>query len=274
MKIRKGGNIVKFCVYTDEISGDINRAIELGTEKKINHFGLRTVYGKRFPFYDEEDSSIIFSPKKKFNISIDIIVPGIYRNSIDQTPWEQLKQIGYPEIFNFAEKFDCKQLLVYGGPMYATDTEYRYLVDNIKKFSHRLESRNCHILLGQSVTSYCNSLELLKKVQKDLDISNLGLSWDPCKAFCDGVLDINKDINKLILHLRNVRITDVVKSDTNEWEYVPIGTGLMDWQKIFTTLKLNGYKGLLTLETHCLNQENAFLSSMTALEQMNIVKNN
>ncbi|NLJ96451.1 MAG: sugar phosphate isomerase/epimerase [Clostridiales bacterium] len=253
---------MKLCAITDEISRDFEKAIQIGLENGIQAFELRTIYGKRFPFYDEDDIGTLINLREKYQFQISAIVLGVYKIGLEQTPWDDLKQFGYSKIFKLAEKLECPNFIVFASEQNLNENEYRIMIDNIKKFTVRAVNNGFSVLLENSANSYCKSSKKLLEVLNEVSVPGLFIDWNPCNSFCCDSLNIRNDYTRLQPHLKNIHLKDAKTLSNGDKEFVPLNEGEINLNRIFSLLKENGYSQNITIETNCTDSETAFIKSV------------
>ena len=84
------------------------------------------------------------------------------------------------------------------------------------------------------------------------DSPNLKLIWDPGNAYAAGEKtpfpDGYEKIKKKIIH---IHVKDAVFNEQGERIWMPIGQGAVDYKGHLEALYLEGYHGVIALETHC-----------------------
>lgn len=256
------------CAVTDEISKDLVTALNMGLEYGLNRFELRTVNSNRFPFYSEENIETLLKYKNEKGVIYTSISPGLFKISTDNTPWGRLKRTGYTDICNLTERLGAKKLIVFSGKKGIKDEDYQAVVEKMVKLCKQAKKYGIMVCLENSPNSCCVSAEDMIKTIKDINMDNFRLNWDPGNSQTGGCLDIDRDFELLMPYIENVHIKDVIRKEDGGKYYLPIGEGSVDYEKILTLLNNAGYKGALTIETHCDPPEAAFVKSIKYLNNI------
>jgi L-ribulose-5-phosphate 3-epimerase len=94
----------------------------------------------------------------------------------------------------------------------------------------------------------------------------LRLLWDPCSGLRSGEPDVLAAYPQIRHCLAHVHAKDLRfdPSSKRGHVYVPIGQGQVDWRSILTRLKVDGYQGVICIETHHLGPDGSKESAAIA----------
>jgi len=106
---------MKIGFVSDEISPNIEIAINKCIEWGIDNLELRNLLSGRLPYVDKEEKEKLFKLVKDFNISISAISPGIFRyeyQDIEKLKYDFEKTL--PDTIRLCEKLNCKKIIIFG----------------------------------------------------------------------------------------------------------------------------------------------------------------
>ncbi|UCH33514.1 MAG: sugar phosphate isomerase/epimerase [Armatimonadota bacterium] len=86
---------------------------------------------------------------------------------------------------------------------------------------------------------------------EDLGSPSLRVAWDPGNAFFSGEVPYPDGYDHIRPYVAHVHVKDAaVEPDTGKARWVVMGTGEIDWPRQFRALIEGGYEGAVSLETH------------------------
>ena len=260
--------MIRITAFTDEISPYLDQAFRIGMEQGIEHFQFRTVYGRRFPLLEADDFTMLLRLHTKLSIHFDAVSLAAWRTGTDQTPWDQLKQIGYPSIFKTMLKMDCKICTVFAAPCFSRDTERLLNIENLRRFTAAASKKGISVRLVNSPATFCNTPEQMLSILRAVGQGNLSLCWDANSMRLGDYQDIAKAYQELAPYITDIRLTDTVELPDGNNKFVPLGEGSFRTRELITLLRNSSYDGRLTLDLHCLNEEESFKKSIQVLNDL------
>jgi sugar phosphate isomerase/epimerase len=148
----------------------------------------------------------------------------------EEENWKIYEEV-FPDIIKFAEKHNVK-IIIENCPMVGWQRE-------------------------KTIGNLAYSPENWEKMFKIIPSKNFGLNLDPSHLYWLGIdyIQVIKDFKERIFHA-HAKDTEIFKDKLMKnsilgrgwWRYRMPGLGEIDWKKFITTLKDNGYDGVLSIE--------------------------
>lgn len=263
-------------VITDEISGNLADALRVCYECAIDTIELRTVDGTHLVFHDRRSLEKIRALLEESQVRVQAIASPFLKcplweaGSRDMArEWALLQRsleiahlLGAPLVrtFSFLRTPDCDPMM-----------ERATVLETLAEAVQRTEASGKILALENEHTCTVATAEeagwLLDQIQSDA----FGLIWDPGNEAMLG-LEAGQGYRyvrgKRLLHLH---IKDVHRSPQGN-RFVKLGTGCIDYRRLFQALAADGYEGMLSLETHYQHpeggREQATRESLAALRSL------
>lgn len=126
------------------------------------------------------------------------------------------------------------------------DPDYRKIAARIREIAEIFATRN----IGVALETGQETAHALRGFLENLGCNNLGVNFDPANMVLYGSGDPIKALTILDPWLEQIHIKDAkATTQPGTWgEEVVVGTGDVNWQEFFTTLKTLGYSGYYCIE--------------------------
>lgn len=82
---------------------------------------------------------------------------------------------------------------------------------------------------------------------QDIGRDNVLLNYDPGNAILYGGVDAHEDIDAALPHTGHIHIKDKI-GGAGVWNFPAVGTGEIDWNRIFDSINKSSYQGPLSVE--------------------------
>lgn len=97
----------------------------------------------------------------------------------------------------------------------------------------------------------------------------LRVVWDPGNAFFAGeVPPYPTGYDAVRPYIAHVHVKDARRNSSGEDQFVVVGEGAIDYRNQFAALKADGYRGFVSLETHCQPGEEASRRCLAAMNSI------
>ncbi len=255
------------CV-TDEISMDFEEAIRVGTGEGVFHYELRTIAGYRFPDYPPEIINLVKKYKDRYSLNYSAVSPGIFKRALSQLKPDNTIDCQESKIFHLAHLFEVERIIIFAYTDCKTEDGYQRMIEDIRQFVKKAKKEELTVSLENSPSTCCRSHEDLLEIVKDVGENDLHINWDPANSMPGGYGDHKSLYQNIIRYMDNMHIKDVIIEADSNIKYVPIGEGIIDYKAHIKELKRHGYKGCLTVETHCKPALDAFIKSVSHLKKL------
>ncbi|PYV32772.1 MAG: sugar phosphate isomerase [Acidobacteria bacterium] len=274
--------LFKLGIITDEISQNVEQALDFISSYKLSFCELRELWGKNIMNAPEErlerakaliakhrlQVSDIGSPVFKYNL------PGMparpeKRDTFHATFTDSDTQRLLEESFRLAKFFSTDKVRIFSY-WRVDDPEKAYpaVRDRLAKAAE-LAATN-HIILVLENEHECNigTGKELGRILRDINSPALKGNWDPGNAAMLHEVPYPDGYNEVQGLAAHVHVKDVRKNaKTGKLEWAPIGGGFIDWRGQLKRLRADGYDGTMSLETHYRRSDgNAMESTRESLQ--------
>ena len=267
---------MKLSVVTDEVSNDLETAIELISDWGLNYVELRGIGTQRVGQLDSFGQDQLFKTVKQSGIKVVALSPGVFKISLPQSfselagllswhartefyEYERQKELVerhltelLPNTIALAEKLDLQRILVFGfiKPV-GTKAEYPpAVVDYLGQAAKLAEKAGVVLALENEHVCWADTALNTKKVIEQVGSPALRLNWDPANAYIANEMPFPHGYQLIKDLVAHVHFKDVVTNPVTGEKRCAVD-GEIDWNGQLKALQNDGYQGFLSIETHC-----------------------
>lgn len=239
---------MKLSIFTDEISPDPVRALELAARWRVPFVEVRGLPGGRFPRPQDPELREFQQRAKDAGLGISGVSPGFSKGPVDDPEVEHILTAGLPRACEWARELGTNLISCFGfqrssnAPMPAAVTE------RLAQMAEVAAGYQCRLVLeNEAVCWGATGLEAAG-IARAVNADNFALLWDPgnsAKAGSDCPFpDEYTQLRDLVdhVHLKNYA------PESGDWSLME--SGLVDWPGQFRALAREQYSGFLVIETH------------------------
>ena len=255
-------------VINDEITQDFEKACSI----TANDFGLqwielRGMWNKNITELNEKEIEDARKLLKQYKLQVTDIAsplfktdwPGAPRSDksekrdqfhadFDASAQDKLLE----HCISLAKAFDTNRVRCFDFWRLTDQAPYREAINaKLKQAAERCERDGIVLLLENEMSCNTATGEEAAAVLKAIPNKNFMLNWDPgnaaalfSKPFPNGWELLPKE------RIGHCHCKDVVYKSGNEYDWAPVGSGVVDWVGQLEALKKSGYHYGLSLETH------------------------
>lgn len=268
---------MRMSVVTDEVSSDLETALELMKEWGAEGVELRGIGESRFPQVSSTWRLRVPELLREAGMPLAAISPGLFKLATPVTQsagskilrWEDatvseriamterlatshLEEL-LPATIAAASELGCRLIVCFSfeNPNWANDSNQRapeIVIDILRDAAKKVRDAGMnlaveveHVCWGSTATS---TLGIVERV----DDPALGINWDPANAFVAGE-DLPFPVGWAMVreHVRHVHYKQARRTpDGRRFD----GTGEIDWVGQIAALSANGYDGWISVESH------------------------
>ena len=260
-------------IVTDEISADLETAIELGTEWGISHFELRGYGTQRVPLYTDYQKQRIKELLEEYPVKISAISPGLFKipyvegkrerfpvSPIDASLYQRWRDgqslIKYhlgellPASIEFAREVGAKTIVIFsfargGSPADRAPDEVLACLHSAALLA---SAAGIQIAIevedGFWADSGCHTAQIVQAVNQPA----LGVNWDPGNAIQSGERPYPEGYAYVHSFVRHVHFKDAMHSPERGFQYCV--EGMIDWSGQIKALAADDYDGWISVEPH------------------------
>ena len=260
-------SIFKLSVINDEITQDFGRACEVAAQEfGLQFIEIRGMWGKNIMRLDAKEIDEARKILEKYKLRVSSIASPIFKVDWPGAPTSKFspKRDQFGADFTFEQQdellargfellrvFQVDHIRIFDFWRLEEQKPYRAAIDDkLREAAKNAEKRGVILLLENEPACNTATGEEAGRTLGAVRSPNLMLNWDAGNAASRGEIAYPDGYS----HLPRNRIgyahcKDVVhKGDKYEW--MKMGGGIIDWVGQYRALKQDGYRGVVSLETH------------------------
>jgi len=248
--------MIKLGVFSDEVSQELRKAIEVAKEFNLSGLEIRSVWNKPPNSLDDEDSYKIRSAMEQAGLECYSIASPFFKCALDsQEEYEQHLEI-LRRCIRLARALgtnNVRGFTFWRKPSPTFEEARDTIVRKLREAASIVEDAGAYLCIENESSTYVASGVKLRDLIEDVGSPNVRVTWDPCNCLFDpGCEPPYPDGYEAVKDLvRLVHVKDAAKvADERIAEHVPVGEGDAGLRELFSRLKRDGYDGYLSLETH------------------------
>jgi len=278
----------KLSVINDEITQDFGRACEVAAQEfGLEFIEIRAMWGKNIMRLDEKEIAEARKILEKYKLRVSTIASPIFKVDWPGAPTSKFspKRDQFGADFTFEQQdellergfellrvFRVDRIRIFDFWRLNDQQPYRTAIDDKLMEAAKKAGKRDVILLLENEPS-CNTATGAEAARtlRAVRSPNLKLNWDPGNAashgevaYPDGYRDIPKD------RIGYIHCKDVVR-DEGKYEWMKMGAGIIDYVGQYRALKQDGYRGVVSLETHWRGAGTAEESSRQSMVGMKLL---
>src|SRR5882724_5962191 len=258
----------KLSVINDEITQDFGRAAEVtAKEFGLRYIEIRGMWGKNIMKLDAKEIAEARKILEKYKLRVSSIASPIFKVDWSGAPLSKFspKRDQFGADFTFEQQdellerglelarvFHVDRIRIFDFWRLDDQTPYRAAMDEkLIAASQKAAKRGITLLLENEPS--CNTATGAEAARTLVAVSspNFKLNWDPGNAASVGEIAYPDGYS----HLPKARIgymhcKDVVRAAAGKYEWMKMGGGIIDYVSHYRALKKDGYRGVVSLETH------------------------
>lgn len=269
---------MKISIVTDEISSDLETAIELAQSWGLDAIELRGVGDHRYPDVSDFWRKRVPELIRESGLKVSAISSGLFKIPFPELPPAETRILRWEDAMLFQRKQNADALLrfhlehllpesIKAAQELGVNTIVCFsfdrpshvkpetpvpdeVIETLKEASNLVEQAG--LTLAVEVEHICWGDTALRTAQIIEKVGNsaLGINWDPANAYRAGEDHPYPTGFDAIRHLvRHVHFKNAqIDSQTGERRFT--FDGVIDWKSQIAALKRNGYDGFVSVETH------------------------
>src|SRR6266478_8511536 len=258
----------KLSVINDEITQDFGRAAEVSArEFGLQYIEIRAMWGKNIMKLDAKEIAEARRILEKYKLRVSSIASPIFKVDWPGAPLSRFSpkrdQFGadftfeqQDELlergFELARVFNVDRIRIFDFWRLDDPKPYRAAMDQKLIEAAQKAGRRGLVLLLENEPG-CNTATGAEAA-RSLDVvrsSNFKLNWDPGNAANRGELAYPEGYSHLPKdRIGYVHCKDIVRAADGKYEWMKMGAGIIDYVGQYQALKKDGYRGVVSLETH------------------------
>uniref|UniRef100_UPI003F49610B sugar phosphate isomerase/epimerase family protein n=1 Tax=Nonomuraea bangladeshensis TaxID=404385 RepID=UPI003F49610B len=270
-------------MVTDEVSADLDTALELIRSWGIQHVELRGVGEGRYPRVSSSLRALTPQLIAAYEMSVVALSPGLFKfplGNADDPPmfyqWasserhrataaaqalleDHLDNL-LPESIQAAVELGCPIITCFsfsppGPALYremlgATDEPPLQVIEALREAGRRCAEAGLILAVENEMTCWGATAARTADIVRAVAEPNVGITWDPANAYLSGATEpFPRPYEEVADYVRLVHFKDVrVDPATGRREFCVQGD--IDWAGQIAALRMAGYSGAVSIETH------------------------
>jgi sugar phosphate isomerase/epimerase len=269
---------MKLSVVTDEISADLETALELASDWNLDGVELRGIGGARYPevspFWQARVPELI----REYRLPVVAISPGLFKIPYPEKPSPATRVLRWEDEFVFQRVRSAEELVRFhlevllphtiaaarqlGTPVIVAFTFDRGenkppeapvpqgAIDALKEAARQVEAAGLTLALEVEHICWGDTGERTARLVEKIGSSAVGINWDPANAYRAGsdrpFPEGYQAVRELVRHVHyKDAATDPATGQRNF-----VFNGVIDWRGQIEALLHDGYAGYMSIETH------------------------
>jgi sugar phosphate isomerase/epimerase len=257
----------KLSVINDEITQDFGHACEVAAQEfGLQFIEIRGMWGKNIMKLDDKEIGEARKILEKYKLRVSSIASPIFKVDWPDAPrskfspkrdqfgadftfeqQDELLQRG----FELARVFRVDRIRIFDFWRLDDQEPYRAAMDaKLREAARKAAPHDVTLLLENEAACNTATGKEAGRTLQAVRSTNLKLNWDAGNAASRGEIAYPDGYS----HLPKNRIgylhcKDVVRSG-DKYEWMKMGAGIIDWVSQYRALQKDGYRGVVSLETH------------------------
>ncbi|HXU37475.1 MAG TPA: sugar phosphate isomerase/epimerase family protein [Blastocatellia bacterium] len=258
----------KLSVITDEITQDFGHAVEVAArEFGLGYVELRELWGKNLMKLDAKEVGEARRLLERSRLRVSSIASPIFKIDWPGAPVSRFspKRDQFGADFNFSQQtelldraleltraFNTDRIRIFDFWRLEDQKPYRAAIDQkLIEAAARAGKRGVTLLLENEQSCNTATGAEAARTLSAVQSSNFMLNWDPGNAAARGETPFPDGYALLPKHrIGYMHCKDVVRQPDGKTEWAAMGRGIVDYVGQFRALRKDGYRGVLSLETH------------------------
>ena len=256
----------KLGVITDEISQDLDQALEFIASYSLSYCELRSIGGKNIMSMSQPELERAKQLIDKHHFHVSDIGSPIYKWDLPEIPalptrerdtfraqfTEQDAEEVLNKSFQIARLFGTENVRIFSYWRVADpDKAYPHVVKRLRKAAELAAQNKIFLVLENEPSCNVATGKELGRMLRDINSPWLRGNWDPANSVDLYEVPYPDGYNLVRGLFRHMHIKDLVRDPkTGKTHYVPVGKGVVDFPGQFRALIKDGYQGTMSLETH------------------------
>lgn len=268
---------MRIAVISDEISDDLDEAVQLGSLLGIKTFELRwvrmpgTFRRRRVGELSDEEAIALATTARQHGVTISAISPGLLYSHWGDAAAVDEQMARLERSFHLAGLLGARDVTIQSFlPPEGQGNSVcpAAVIDILAQAAERAQAAGFRLRLKNTPDCYADTGAHTASIVHAVRSPALGVSWDPCHAARAGENAICDGYPWIAPFVQDVRVKDQEQRADLGFEYTILAQGGMDWPAQLRALARDGYQGTVTLGAQLEPRLFSTLHSLQALERL------
>jgi len=243
---------VDLAILTDEISLDLDEALDEGKRLGFRKFELRCVdsYEHRVPYLNPGVEERLLRKIENQEIELTALTPGLFKIGLSNTEGiRKALEDALPKTCEMAKRLGAPRIIVFSFLRNGGGNREEAL-SILKQAGQITAEHGLQLSIENEPGFFCDTGVNTAEFVKSINAENVGINWDPGNALVSGEAAYPIGYEAVRPYLQNVHIKDTIPIPPDKWENRLIGDGGVNWLGQLRALINDKPIDHLTLETH------------------------
>lgn len=245
---------MKLAVFTDEVSQDLSKALQLAVRYKLDAVELRSVWDKPVQHLSGDDVARIGEMVRGRELEVAAIASPIFKCELDDEAAQRDHLDYLHRCIEIGKTLGTNIIRVFtfwkrgpSGPV------WERIKESFRPAVPIAEEAGVVLGIENEASTYCATAAETKRFVEEIGSDAVRVVWDPCnEVFAEEGVTPYPDAYEMIAPLAaHVHVKDAERAaGAEQARCTPVGDGIVDWKGQFQALLSAGYEGYASLETH------------------------
>lgn len=237
----------KLGVITDEVTQDIFEAAAFCKRYGLQCMEVRSVNDHSPYDFTDQDIADINAAAKEYGLTVCAISAPLFKCDFDDDAAIALHIENFKKCAQRANQIGAK--MIRGFDFWDSGIDIQKRAEKYKKIAEICEKYDIICVIEADPSVHSNTPQLTAQLAKEINSPYIKVLFDPGNEIWVTGMASDDAYDAVKLHLAHIHIKDADIIDGKP-DGVKIGTGLVDYKKLFARLIADGYSGNVMLETH------------------------
>jgi sugar phosphate isomerase/epimerase len=257
---------MKLSIFTDEISADPQRAVELAAQWQVPAVEVRGLAGGRFPRVADAELSEFQQLVEDRGLVVSGVSPGLFKCSVADAAVDEGINILLPRACEWAKRWGTDLVSVFGFSRDDRAQLQGLVIERLGQMAAIAAQHECRLVLENEAVCGGNTGIEAAEMVREVGAENFSLLWDPGNSARAGSPETYpreyEQFRDLVTHVHLKNFDPAL----GEWSLMD--DGVVDWPGQLAALQADGYERYIAIETHLKTRPDglALLPGLDALE--------
>lgn len=281
----------KLGVITDEITQDLDKALDFIGSYSLSYCELREIWGRNLMSLPQADLDRAKQTIDKHQMHVAEIASPLFKYNLPEMPakgsekrdtfmasyTDQDTEGLLKKAFQLAHFFGTSKVRIFSyWRVEEPEKAFPHIRTRLAKAAAMAAENKITLLLENEPTCNVATGKELGRMVREVNSPALRAMWDPANAVVTGEVPYPDGYQHIRGLYQHVHAKDVkMGPKAGDFHWLPVGGGVVDWHGQCQALIKDGYHGTMSLETHYRRPDgNAVESSRESLEGLlKVLKN-
>jgi sugar phosphate isomerase/epimerase len=256
----------KLGIITDEISDDLDQALDFLAAHSLTYCELREISNKNIMSLSREELTRARDLIRKRGMRVSAIASPIFKYNLPEMPAQENEKRDtfrasftdqdtedlLRRAFEIARLFDTNKIRIFSyWRVDEPEKAYPHVRDRLAKAAALAGKDKMLLVLENEPACNVGTGKELGRLLREINSPHLRGVWDPGNVTMLGEIPYPDGYREVRGWFAHVHVKDAKKDpQTGKPAWVPVGDGMIDFRGQFKALREDKYAGTMSLETH------------------------